>query len=87
MAEILETTPEFLLNPHKSLILTSEERFIFKSDSPEPAVNAALSLLADARALFSESNEPSPSSVLTDSDKQMVFSCLSEIYFGRHDGC
>lgn len=74
MAELLGTTPEFLLNDSQSLILSSEERFIFNADSPEPAVNAGVALLDQARKVFGDNT-------LTKKDKQALFSCLSEIYF------
>jgi len=75
MAEILGTTPEFLLNDQQSLILTSEERFVFSATSPETAVNAAESLIDDTRRLFGDG------SGLTSTDKQALFSVMSEIYF------
>jgi transcriptional regulator with XRE-family HTH domain len=74
MAEILDTTPEFLLNEKQGIILSSEERFIFNADSPEPTVNAALSLLDETRKIFGEKH-------MTDTDKQALFSVMSEIYF------
>jgi len=74
MSAILDTTPEFLLNNKLGLILNSQERFIFNADSPEQGVTSAVALLDDVRKLFN-------SGQLTDSDKQALFSCMSEIYF------
>ena len=74
MAENLDTTTEFLLNDSKSLILTSEERFIFNAKSPEPVINAGLDLLCEARKIFGNSQ-------LTQTDRQALFSLISEIYF------
>jgi transcriptional regulator with XRE-family HTH domain len=73
LAEALSTTPEFLLDNTQNVILTSEERFAFNASSPEPAVNTALDLLDEVRKVFSGN--------LLDSDKQALFSCMSEIYF------
>ena len=78
MAELLNCTPEFLLDDSQCLILTSTERFAFRADSPESAVNAALALLDDARKLFSHEN---PESNLTTADRQALFSCITDIYF------
>jgi transcriptional regulator with XRE-family HTH domain len=74
MAANLDTTPEFLLNDTQGLILSSEERFIFNAESPEPAVNAGVALLEETRKLFNNAE-------LTNVDKQALFSCMSEIYF------
>jgi transcriptional regulator with XRE-family HTH domain len=74
IAEVFDVTPEFLLDTKQGLILSSEERFIFNADSsPEPCVNAALELLENTRSVFKGE--------LTASDKQALFSCMSEIYF------
>ena len=75
MAALLDTTPEFLLNEGRSLVLTGEERFVFNADSPEPAVADAVALLEEARNVFASN--------LTKADKQALFSCLSEIYFAK----
>ncbi|MCL1902859.1 MAG: helix-turn-helix domain-containing protein [Oscillospiraceae bacterium] len=74
MAVNLDTTVEFLLNDSQNLILSSEERFIFNATSPEPAVNAGLSLLENTRKIIGGKD-------LTKEDKQSLFSIMSEIYF------
>jgi transcriptional regulator with XRE-family HTH domain len=73
IAEALDTTPEFLLSTQQNIILTGQERFVFNAKSPEPAVNAALALLEETRKVFSND--------LTPTDKQALFSCMSDIYF------
>lgn len=73
VAKTLDTTPEFLLSNRESIILSSEERFIFNADSPDTAVNSALLLLDETRRVFTGK--------LTATDKQALFSCMSEIYF------
>ena len=77
MATILNTTSEFLLNDSQNLILSSEERFIFNAVSPEPAVNAGVSLLEETRKVFGDAS----ADALSKADKQALFSCMSEIYF------
>jgi len=84
MSELLGTTPEFMLNDKQGLILTSEERFIFNATSPEPAITAAEALLDDARKVFG--GDPQRLG-LTNSDKQALFSVMTEIYFdGKNKG-
>ncbi|MCL1832764.1 MAG: helix-turn-helix domain-containing protein [Oscillospiraceae bacterium] len=74
MAQILDTTPEFLTDEKRSLTLNSEERFAFNAESPECAVNAGLSLLDETKRLFKNGD-------LTPNDMQALFSCMSEVYF------
>jgi transcriptional regulator with XRE-family HTH domain len=76
LAGILDTTPEFLTNDSQRIVLSSSERFAFNADSPETAVKVGLTLLDDARKLFS-----GYSAKLTDNDKQALFACISEVYF------
>jgi transcriptional regulator with XRE-family HTH domain len=77
MAEILGTTPEFLTDEGRSLILSSEERFVFYADSPELAVNAGLALLDECRRVLGAVGEQA----LSANDKRALFSCMSEVYF------
>jgi len=78
LAEVLGSTPEFLLDEKRALILTSAERFAFNAVSPEAAVNAGLSLLDETRRLFGTVDSDLN---LTRSDKRVLFSCIAEIYF------
>ena len=73
IAKLLDVTPQFLLDNKQKPILTSEESFILSATSPESAVNSAVQLIHDMRKTCGE---------LTPEDKQALFSCLSEIYFG-----
>ena len=75
MAKELDVTADFLLNDKQSLILDSRERFIFNATSEEKGVNAALSLLGETEKVFKSGD-------LTDADKQALYSCMTEVYFG-----
>ena len=73
LSEVLNTTPEFLLDDKQSIILTSEERFVYNANSPDPIIHSALTLLKQTREILSGN--------MTASDKQAFFSCLTDIYF------
>ncbi|MCL2634351.1 MAG: helix-turn-helix domain-containing protein [Oscillospiraceae bacterium] len=73
MANLLDTTPEFLKNEKQKLILDSEERYVFNATSGDVAVNRGLALLEEAREVFS--------SELKEADKQALYSCITEAYF------
>ncbi|MCL2754547.1 MAG: helix-turn-helix domain-containing protein [Oscillospiraceae bacterium] len=77
LAVLLESTPEFLLDDSRALVLTSAERFAHNATSPEAAVNAALALLADAKKVFGASELGE----LESADRQALFTCISEVYF------
>jgi len=79
MADILGVEAEFLLNDSRNLILDSKERFIFNADSCEKGVNSALSLLSETEKVFR-------GDLLTEADKQSLYSCMAEIYFGAAAG-
>jgi transcriptional regulator with XRE-family HTH domain len=81
LAEILGSTPEFLTDESRSLILSSEERFAFNADSHENAVNAALALLDETKRLFGRSGNLTSDETLSGEDMRALFSCMSEIYF------
>ncbi|MCL2071340.1 MAG: helix-turn-helix domain-containing protein [Oscillospiraceae bacterium] len=82
MAEILNTSAEFLLNDNQGLILTSEERFVFNAESAEQAVNEGAALLDEMRKVFgTDLTNTEPAGILTDADKRALFACMSEIYF------
>ena len=70
----LGTTPEFLTDDSKSLILDSRERFIFNSNSNSVCIREAADYLEKGKQIF-ESMEMSPE------DKQALFACLTELYF------
>ncbi len=74
MEKELDTTRSFLLDKSKSLILNSEERFIFNASSKSTGVWDAVELMNEAKALFN-------GKTLCERDKQALFSCLAEIYF------
>jgi hypothetical protein len=77
MADILGTTPEFLVDEKRSLILSSEERFVFHADSSEIAINAGLALLDETKRVFDKRG----ADALSNADKQALFFCMSEVYF------
>jgi transcriptional regulator with XRE-family HTH domain len=79
IAELLDTTPQFLLDNRQSLVLTSEERFVFnaEAESTDTAITAALQLLTEMRTVFAGD--------LSKKDKQALFSCMSEIYFAKEE--
>ena len=74
MEKELDTTRSFLLDKSKSLILNSEERFIFNASSKSTGVWDAVELMNEAKTLFN-------GKTLCERDKQALFSCLAEIYF------
>ncbi|MCL1881612.1 MAG: helix-turn-helix domain-containing protein [Oscillospiraceae bacterium] len=82
LAELLDTTPEFLQDQNRSLILSSEERFTCNAESPEAAIDAALSLLDHCKRIFRNCADENALSVR---DKQALFSCMSEIYFSQKE--
>ncbi len=70
----LQTTPEFITDDSKSLILDSKERFVFNSNSSSVSIREAADYLEKGKQIF-ESGEMSPE------DKQALFACLTELYF------
>jgi hypothetical protein len=75
MAGVLGTTPEFLLDNKRTLVLTSTERFAQNAESPDSAVDEGVSLLTLTKKVFTTPNG------LSSNDKRALFSCMSEIYF------
>jgi len=75
MADELGEPAQFLLNDSRNLILDSKERFIFNASSDEKGINEALSLLEEAEKVFR-------SKELSETDKQALYSCMAEVYFG-----
>ena len=74
MEKELDTTREFLLDKSKSLILSSEERFIFNSSPKSTGIWDAVELMNNAKTIFK-------GETLCEKDKQALFSCIAEIYF------
>jgi len=77
MAKVLGVEKELLLDPRKNIPLTGEERFLFNCSAkslPHSITNAA-DLLKKAKAVFDDPD-------LAYEDKQPLFACLTEIYFG-----
>ena len=74
----LGTTPEFITDDNKSLILDSRERFIFNSNSDSAAVREAADYLERGKQIFEKSD-------MSDDDKKALFSCLTELYFASVD--
>ncbi len=70
----LDTTPEFITDDSKNLILDSRERFIFNSNSNSVSIREAADYLEKGKQIF-ESSDMSPE------DKQALFACLTELYF------
>lgn len=74
ICEKLQTTPEFITDDTKSLILDSKERFVFNSKSDSSSIREAADYLERGKQIF-ESSDISPE------DKQALFACLTELYF------
>ncbi|MDR1754047.1 MAG: helix-turn-helix transcriptional regulator [Eubacterium sp.] len=76
IAELLNTSPQILSDPRQSILMDSEERFIFNSSSGQRGIFEAADLLKRAKSIFS-------GNTLKNDDKQTLFACLSEIYFNE----
>lgn len=74
ITEELEVTEEFLFDDRKSLVLNSEERFLYGASDESVEIDKAMDLLDQARALLSGNG-------LTADDKRSLYSCFTEIYF------
>lgn len=72
--EELEVTADFLFDEKQGLVLDSEERFLYNSSEESLDTDKAMELLKQAKALFQSDG-------LVLSDKQSLFSCLTEVYF------
>ena len=74
ITEELEVSEEFLFDDRKSLVLNSEERFLFEASKESVDIDKAMDLLEQARALLTGDG-------LTSEDKRAMYSCFTEIYF------
>lgn len=74
MAKQLDTTTDFLRDDSKTLVLNSEEKFLFNGNSNNRSKQEATDFLEQSRGLFAGNN-------LSDTDKTALFACLTEIYF------
>lgn len=75
IAAALDTTPEFLSDDSKGLILNSKERLVFNSKTDNNTLREAAEYLEKGKELFSRDD-------ISDEDKKSLFSCITEIYFG-----
>ena len=71
----LGTTAEFLSDDSKSLILNSKERFVFNSNSDSASIREAADYLERGKQIFESSD-------MSLEDKQALFACITEMYFG-----
>ncbi len=74
IADALGTDTAFLSDNTRSLVLSSEERFVFSASSDSKSVQEAADYLEHTKGLFA-------GNTLSEDDKQALFSCLTEIYF------
>ena len=74
ITEELGVTEEFLFDDRKSLVLNSEERFLYGASKDSVEIDKAMDLLEQARVLLSGNG-------LTAEDKRAMYSCFTEIYF------
>lgn len=72
--EELEVTADFLFDEKQGLVLDSEERFLYNSSEESTDTDKAMELLRQAKTVFQSDG-------LVSTDKQSLFSCLTEIYF------
>ncbi len=70
----LGTSVEFLTDDTRSLILDSKERFVFNSTSDMNSVREAAEYLEKGKEIFE-------CKTMSQEDKQVLFSCLTELYF------
>lgn len=73
MADVLDTTVDFLLNDEDEIELTPEERFVKRSCRTGEQRRSAVQFLEETRGLFAGNS-------LSDGDKDALFACLFEIY-------
>jgi len=78
IAETLDTDMVFLTDDAKSLTLSSEERFYFGATSEGRGILDAMFYLDKSRELFGGEK-------LSEEDKQALFACVTEIYFGTRN--
>ena len=74
ICEQLDTTPDFITDDNKSLILDSRERFIFNSQSDSASIREAADYLEKGKQIFENSE-------MSADDKKALFACLTELYF------
>lgn len=70
----LGVTETFLTDSHQSLVLNSEEEFLYNCAPESTDCDKAMDLLELSKQIFSGNG-------LTAEDKQALFSCVTEIYF------
>ena len=76
LAAELDVDKSFLLDDNMSLVMNSEERFIYGSESDSAQLQRAFDSLSEFRDIIK-------SKELTDNDKRSFFACLAEIYFSE----
>ena len=76
LAAALEVDKSFLLDDNMSLVMNSEERFIYGSESDNAQLQRAFDSLSEFRNIIK-------SKELSENDKRNYFSCLAEIYFSE----
>lgn len=74
IAQVLDTTADFLSDDTKGLVLNSKERLVFNSKTDTNALREAAEYLERGKELFSRED-------ISNDDKKALFSCLTEIYF------
>lgn len=76
LAEALDVDKSFLTDDSLSLVMNSEESFIYGSHSDGAAVQRAAESLAEFREIMKECS-------LSNDDKRSYFACITEIYFSE----